>query len=253
MTRWTVLGSAHSVAAPHAANTHFLLVTSRRVVLIDCPGPMFPRLLTMGVDPKGVTDLVLTHFHPDHVSGLVLFLQNLWLAGREETLHIYGLADTLERAQRLLSLFQWERWTRTYEVVFHPVEGGHLEPLWQAPDVHLYGVQVCHSIPTLGLRFVFPESGRVLAYSADTAPCEPVEELARGADWLFHEATGAFAHHTSAAQAGELARRAGVRHLFLVHTPPDLDARQRLEAEARQTFQGPVAAAWDGLTLVWEP
>lgn len=253
MSRWIVLGSAHSVAAPHAANTHFLLVTPHRTVLVDCPGPMFSRLQSVGVDPQAVTDLVLTHFHPDHVSGLPLFLQNLWLGGRQKALHLYGLADTLERVQRMMSLFRWERWTKTYEVVFHVVEGRHLEPLLQAPDVHLYAVQVCHSVPTLGLRFVFPASGRVLAYSADTAPCPPVEELARAADWLFHEATGAFTHHTAAAQAGSLARKAGVRHLFLVHTPPDPDVRQRLEAEARQTFQGPVTAAWDGLTLVWEP
>ncbi len=253
MSRWIVLGSAHSIAAPHAANTHFALVTTRRIVLVDCPGPMFPHLTRYHLSPHRITDLVLTHFHPDHVSGLALFLQNLWLVGRTRPLHLHGLPDVLDRARRLLDLFRWHRWKREYPVHFHAVEGPGLLPLLREPDVHLYAAEVKHSVPTLGLRFAFPESGRVLAYSADTAPCPAVEDLARGADWLFHEATGAGSIHTSAAQAGELARRAGVRHVFLVHTDPDPRARHRLEEEARRAFGGPVTAAWDGLTLVWEP
>ena len=48
-----------------------------------------------------------------------------------------------------------------------------------------------------------------------------------------------------------MAREAGAEHLFLVHTDPNPHTRRRLEAAARETFPGPVTAAWDGLTLVW--
>lgn len=253
MPRWIVLGTAHSIPAIHAANTHFLLQTSSRVVLVDCPGPMFPRLQALGLSPLKITDLILTHFHPDHVSGLALFLQNLWLSGRQDPLRLYGLAPTLEAAQQLLALFRWETWRGMFPVEFHTVQGLGPTLVFQEEDVLLYAAEVCHSIPAMGLRFAFPQSGRVLVYSSDTQPCPEVRELARAADWLFHEATGALAYHTSAAQAGQLAREAGVRHLFLVHTDPDPQARRRLEEEARRTFDGPVTAAWDGLTLVWEP
>ncbi len=253
MSLWIVLGSAHSVSEPHAANTHFLLITPRQKVLVDCPDAMFPRLQRQGIHPKDIDHLILTHFHPDHVSGLPLFLQNLWLVGRRKPLQIYAHAYTMERVRRMMDLFRWDRWAREYPILFHTVEGKGMIPLLQDPDVHIYAAEVRHSVPTLGLRFAFPESGRVLAYSADTEPCEAVEDLARGADWLFHEATGPFPYHTSAAQAGALARQAGVRHLFLVHTDPRRDVRRQLEDEARRTFDGPVTAAWDGLTLAWEP
>ncbi len=251
MPRWIVLGTAHSIPALHAANTHFLLQTRNRVILIDCPGPMFPRLQALGLSPLQLTDLVLTHFHPDHVSGLALFLQNLWLAGRREPLRVHGLAPTLEAAQRLLDLFRWDTWKGMYPVEFTVVADQGLVPFLQDDDLVLYGIEVCHSIPALGLRAAFPESGRVLAYTTDTEPCPAVEALARGADWLFHEATGAFPFHTSATQAAQLARRVGARHLFLVHTDPDPQVRQRLEEQARQVFDGPVTAAWDGLVLEW--
>jgi len=62
-------------------------------------------------------------------------------------------------------------------------------------------------------------------YSSDTRPCETVVALARGVDTLVHEATyserdpgraGGHAHST-AAEAGEVAARAGVRRLILTH------------------------------------
>lgn len=250
MNRWVVLGSAYSVPGPYATNTHFLLETPKRVLLVDCPADVLPRLWRLGLSHESVTDLVLTHFHPDHVSGLALFLQNLWLLGRTAPLTLYGPEDTLQRAEALLSLFRWERWDRQFEVHFRRYTGPGIKRILEAEDLRMYAAEVCHSIPAIGLRLEFPD-GHVLTYSCDTAPCKAVVELARGATWLFHEATGTGPYHTTAHQAGEVAREAGAEHLFLVHTDPDPYTRRRLEAAARETFPGPVTAAWDGLTLVW--
>jgi ribonuclease Z len=74
----------------------------------------------------------------------------------------------------------------------------------------------------VALRFEEQASGRSLVYSADTGPCPAVEELARGADVLIHEATTRepFFGHTTPRQAGEVAARAGVKRLVLVHFSP---------------------------------
>jgi metal-dependent hydrolase (beta-lactamase superfamily II) len=37
------------------------------------------RLSKAGVDFNRLTDLILTHFHPDHVSGVPMLLMNMWL------------------------------------------------------------------------------------------------------------------------------------------------------------------------------
>ncbi|HEV8241213.1 MAG TPA: ribonuclease Z [Thermoanaerobaculia bacterium] len=68
-------------------------------------------------------------------------------------------------------------------------------------------------------------AGRVLAICGDTLPCDAAVELARGADLLVHEATfgqsrqamAAERRHSTAAQAADVARRAGVARLVITH------------------------------------
>ena len=90
-------------------------------------------------------------------------------------------------------------------------------------------------------------SGLVVAYSCDTAPCDSVARLAQGADLLIHEATGAVpGGHSSAAQAGEIATRAGAKRLCLIHYQVwgGVDPGA-LIPEAQSTFAGPVGLVQD--------
>ncbi|MCG8379810.1 MAG: MBL fold metallo-hydrolase, partial [Proteobacteria bacterium] len=95
------------------------------------------------------------------------------------------------------------------------------------------------------LRFEFPHSGQVLAYTSDTAPTANVVWLARGADILIHEAAGASAGHSSAAQAGEMASQAQAKSLYLIHYPTGENSTDGLVEEAAAHYDGPVALAED--------
>ncbi len=94
-----------------------------------------------------------------------------------------------------------------------------------------------------------PRKGLSLVYSGDTAICDEVEELARGASVLIHEATFADSHqeiaagfgHSTAREAAALAKRAGVSQLFLVHISPRYQKDEDLKTlidQATEVFPG---------------
>jgi ribonuclease Z len=84
-------------------------------------------------------------------------------------------------------------------------------------------------------------TGRRIVFSGDTAPCQAVEAFAENADLLIHEATFTDGErdrarqtgHSTARQAAELARDAGVRLLALTHLSTRFFPREiRAEAKA---------------------
>ncbi len=247
--QWIVLGTAPAIPAPHEANTFFACADGDHIVLVDCPGGALRDLMRLGLPPQQITDLVLTHFHPDHISGVPLLLMDLWLMGRTVPLRIHGLSPTLDRLETLMDLFGWSSWPDFYPVAFHRLPAVERTPLLETPHTRWWASPVCHLVPAIGLRMDLKGSGKSVVYSGDTEPCPTVERLAQGATVLFHEATGEVAGHTPPVEAAALALRARVERLYLVHLP--LERRERALEQAQRLLGPRVALAYQGLSLTF--
>jgi ribonuclease Z len=249
MPRLIILGSSNAISSASHENTHMIILGEKRVVMIDSVGNSVRLLERAGVEPNSITDLVLTHFHPDHVSGVSLLLMDLWLMGRTQPLNIYGLDVTLEKTKKMMDLFGWDEWPNFYLVNFFSIPSMELAAVFDDAEMRIISSPMQHFIPIIGLRVEFKTSGKVMAYSCDTEPCPQDIRLAEGADVLLHEAAGKAIGHTSAEEAGEVARKAEVGSLYLIHYPTGRYQETNLISEAQKQFPGPVQLAEDMLEI----
>jgi ribonuclease BN (tRNA processing enzyme) len=111
-------------------------------------------------------------------------------------------------------------------------------------------VETQHFIPCWGFRAEADD--RLLAYTADTGPCDALRDLASDADLLVSEATLRSVDEDAAppqprghllpSEAGEAARAAGARRLLLTHLPVD-DGSAWARAEAATAYEADVEVA----------
>jgi len=244
------LGTSGALPSAHLDNTALAFYSPDEVVLVDCPGSPYQKILKAGLDPMKVSALIVTHRHADHVYGLPSLAHSMGLAGRRTTLHVYALAETMPLLRGFMQIFPLEA-KMPYRIELHEIPPKEGHELLQAKGFRIRSTPVVHGAPNIGLRVEFdlPSERGAVVYSCDTSPCESLIALARGADILIHETT--FLHdeaarakadgHTTGFQAGEVATRAGVKRLLLCHFANYLHGRlEEVRQEALRAFPGPV-------------
>jgi ribonuclease Z len=212
--------------------------------LIDVGGSPVQKLLRLGVDPVALAAVIVTHTHPDHVYGLPALVQNLIILGRRAPLPVYCRVEHVGLVRDLLGLFELTGRPGGLEVPVLGVEPRETEPVLSVDAVQVTASPNAHGrMPNLAVRVALGE--RSLVYSSDTRPCAAVAALARGATVLVHEATFAEPDptqwHSTAREAGEVARAAGVGRLLLAHIGYEHHDRLAAHlADARTAFGGAV-------------
>ncbi len=98
--------------------------------------------------------------------------------------------------------------------------------------------------------------GRRIVYTGDSAPSDAIVEAAKGADLLIHDGTYAEEHETEAKEtnhsmvtdAAQIAKKAKVKQLVLVHISPRYPETGKLLAQAQKIFKN-TAIAVDGFRI----
>lgn len=245
MPEIVILGTAAAIPDHQHHNTHLALVNDDDVILIDCSGMPTLRLAEAGITFDQIGDIILTHFHPDHVGGLPLLLMNMWLMGRTRALRIYGLHHTLTRFEDLMGFYHWEDWPQFFPIAFHRLPEQSGVTVLEREGLLISSFPVDHIVPTIALRFDFPTLGYRVVYSSDTAPCQATLDLAQQADVLIHEATGTSRGHSTASQAADIATQANVGRLYLIHYDPEKAKDEKMILDAQAHFSGRVDLAYD--------
>ncbi len=209
------------------------------VLLLDA-GTGMRRLATERELLEGVERLsiALTHFHLDHIAGLVA-LPALSRVGRRDV-WAPGGAVARSTAEELLQRLLGPPFLAANAgdvsgkmlTAIHELDGD----IEIGPFTIETRVQPLHNGPTLALKV-----NGDLAYCTDTAYDEENSAFAGGARVLLHEAYHAADEtadtiHSAAGEAARVAAAAGVERLVLVHINPLLADEDELQRFARARF-----------------
>jgi len=227
-----------------------VLLAKRCALAIDFGSGVFSHLRSR-TDPAQLDAVVISHMHADHFFDLVPLRYALkYELRRSEPLPVFLPPDGA-RALRVMGnmLASSEAF---FDGIFEireyiPHDGLTFD------GCAIRFAETVHYIPAYAMRIEVDDA--VLTYSADTAPCDAVAELARDADiFLCEAALGALGKeygrrgHMSADEAGELARRAEAKRLVLTHYGAGAEPSE-LSAAAARYFSGEITVADDGMDL----
>ncbi|MFI7598813.1 MBL fold metallo-hydrolase [Actinoplanes sp. NPDC049681] len=242
--RLTVLGCAGSFPGPESACSAYLVEADGFRLLIDFgSGSLSALQRYAGID--AVDAILLTHLHCDHMLDACTYVvvRRYAPGGPLPPLPVYA---PLGAAERISAAYSSENEPVDDVYTFYALQPGTfpIGPFTVTAD------RVNHPIETYGVRV--EHGGSVLAYSSDTAPCEPLLRLAQGADLFLCEASylDGVANppdlHLTGGEAGEAATKADVGRLLLTHLVTAWGSEASTVEAACAAYAGPVEVVRPG-------
>src|SRR5699024_3188325 len=102
--RVTFLGTGAAMPSGRRSQTGLLVEADEDHLLIDCGSGVLNALARTETGYEGVSTVLLTHHHLDHVSDLLPLMKARWLAG-EEHLEVVGPQGTKDLLDGLLDVY----------------------------------------------------------------------------------------------------------------------------------------------------
>jgi ribonuclease Z len=230
---------------------------------VDCGRGVLQRAAAVGVGANGLTALLLTHLHSDHIADLGDLLITRWVstfAAHQTPLPVIGPPGTAGVVRNMLAAFGPDI---GYRIAHH---ADLTEPpavdvrehtdgvVWDRDEVQIRVAPTDHRpvAPTIGFRV--GRQGASVVLAGDTVPCDTLDALAAGANALVHTVIrrdlveslpqqrirDICDYHSSVEEAAATAARAGVDTLVLTHCVPAVAPGQEADWRAR------AASAFDG-------
>ncbi len=255
--RVVILGSGGALTSARRGNTA-ILVEGDRHLLIDCPADPPRAMKEAGGDWTAVDDVILTHRHPDHVLGVVSLVLQRYITPRPDgwaALRLYGPSSALAVARTLLETVDLFERDDLFPIELNPLS--ETEESFDVGDLMVKTAPVDHgSTATLAVK-VTPrtdDGSRAVVHSADTAPCEAVFEMSRGAALLLHECSvldgDPLPSHTALSQVNDIVAATDAAQIVLVHLPPmEARAEGRIRRDLAKRFGGRVRLGEDGMVF----
>ena len=277
----TLLGTGSPEAYARRASSGYLIEIGSDVILLDCGGGVYDRLLQSGRLPSDVTHLFFTHLHSDHMIDYPRLVHGAWDEGGAP-LQVWGPAPIAEITNRYFGpqgALAFDLTARTELSQSQDVwvaRGGTLPRPWPTPVVteithgfshqgdgwRLTSAKATHAEPLLDcMAFRIDAGGTSFVYSGDSGINDDVAALSQDADLLLHwcyrpegarASAGMMALAPTPSEIAQMAEKADVKRLILTHFRKSMDdpaAHKAAQDAATAHFSGPFSIAEDLQTV----
>jgi ribonuclease BN (tRNA processing enzyme) len=246
--RVTFLGTGSAMPTGERFQTGLLLEDpdgDAEPLLVDCGSGVLHALASTNVGYEGVSTVLLTHHHLDHVSDLMAFLKARWLAG-ETGIEIVGPEGTEELLEGLFSVHDYM--DGRFDLSVREIVPGETS----VAGYEVEAIETAHSMYCLAYRFETDDA--VFTFSADTEAIEQVAELAEESAVLAHDCSFPDGidvdNHPTPSRLGGVLSGHDIGRVYLTHLYPHTDGHHEAMIESvEERFDGDVRVARDGLTI----
>lgn len=241
----TVIGCSGTFPGPDSPCSSYLFEHDGFRLLVDA-GNGSSGLLQREISLLDIDAVAISHLHGDHYLDLITYTyaRRYHPAGDPGVLPVHGPSGT---ADHLASAFG-DGIANLLDDVYR------FETLKDGGDVEigpfrLATLRVNHPVETYAMRIA--AGGHSVAYSADTAECDALVEIAGDSEIFFCEASYHDGEdnppniHLTGSEAGAAARAAGAQRLVLTHLVPWGDPLRSV-SEATSAYDGPIETAHTG-------
>ncbi len=250
--RLTVLGRSPARPNPGEACAGYVVEGGGSRILMDVGPGVVAQLLRRNT-PDELDAVVISHMHTDHCLDLITLRYSYpWIDVAKHRLTVIVPPGAMGQLSELaLGAGYANFFDKSFIFVEHdgkrPIEIGNLrlEPNETQHYVRTWGFRVT-------ARGVDEDPNKILAYSADTGPCDALPRIADGADLFLCEAAlrslkedvpePESRGHLLPLEAAEAARAAGAKRLLMTHIPVT-DGGEWALSQARSVYDGPVEIA----------
>ncbi|MGI0090662.1 MAG: MBL fold metallo-hydrolase [Nitrososphaerales archaeon] len=220
-------------------------------LLLDCGDGAIKNILRFGADVNSISNILISHYHSDHLSGLTQIIETMGIKKRQSDLNLFGprgLNDYFSTVQKITNVAS----NRKFRINLNELSPNQRFSAGKNAGATTF--EMDHTVATLGYRIEL--GGKIISFTGDTQPCASLTDLGRDADLFIHEATflekdvekARPPKHSTPREAAGTASTARAKRLVLTHVNDSYENPEQMISEAKHEFSN-VAVAQDGLRI----
>ncbi|MHA1648007.1 MAG: MBL fold metallo-hydrolase [Promethearchaeota archaeon] len=232
-----------------------------RCILVDCGEGCLKSLYKYNYEVKALKAIFITHFHPDHILGLIPLISKIGIYSQDSSIKEYPLIFVPKgmkiQLERIIDATFSNFLNRNFKIRIIELElnqDNNLEITINNKLYHIKWVKTLHSPICYAYKF-----NDVVTISGDTAPFFGSNEFIRNIPILIHEATFSdqefeLAHklnHSTPSDVANISLENNVKQVYLHHVP-DIDKNQeeKFISKAKTIFPN-LFVAHDGDEIIF--